>query len=163
MSEVDLGQAREQSTELANAAACTLIKRQGDRLLRASVALGQLADEVERYRRWSTDLAQDNCENAYVEATTHDVLRQALHSVAPDHPALSEPCPSYGVWATQQREIDSMKAYAKLAEEIFREDCAESEAFALLRAIQRGEKNFARAALHTEAESHPQSARVPPA
>ncbi len=72
--------------------------------------------EIRRLRRWATDTFQDDCENAYVGATLHDTFRQALHEVAPDHPVFSEPCPSYGVWESQRKEIERLReALDKLA------------------------------------------------
>jgi len=65
--------------------------------------------EVQKMHRFATDVYQDDCENAYVQTTIHDATRQALAEVAPDHPMLKMPVPSYGVWESQQEEIKKLQ------------------------------------------------------
>lgn len=56
-------------------------------------------------QRHLEDLWQDRCENAYVEASEHDKIRQALFAVDPKNPALDATPASYGVWGTQHATI----------------------------------------------------------
>ena len=53
---------------------------------------------------------QDICENAFVEVSVYDAVKQALSEVAPDHPALRNEPPNYGVWENQRKRIDELEA-----------------------------------------------------
>lgn len=71
------------------------------------------APAVERLaelERWRMDLAQDQCEGAYVETSWADAALQALSEVAPDHPLLKGEPPSYGVWLSLRRENERLRA-----------------------------------------------------
>lgn len=56
------------------------------------------------------NLYQDQCENAFVEVSAYDALRQALSEVAPDHPALKGAPPAFGVWTQQRKQITALQS-----------------------------------------------------
>ena len=71
------------------------------------------ADKViEHYgdtQRHLEDVYQDSFEGAFVEASIHDKVRQALFAVDPTNPALDAVPPSYGVWETQRARITALE------------------------------------------------------
>lgn len=73
-------------------------------------AVRELQAERDALKRHLTNIYQDQCENAYVEASVADAFRQALHETNPDHPALKGAPPSFGVWENLSRERDEARA-----------------------------------------------------
>lgn len=51
------------------------------------------------------NIQQDICENAFVEVSIYDSVKQALNEVQPDHPALRNEPPNFGVWENQRKLI----------------------------------------------------------
>ncbi len=80
--------------------------------------IDRLKVELERLERWKINVAQDDCEGAFVPVTSHDTLRHALHELNPDHPILKEPCPSFGVWESQRNTIAELRVKLGEANEI---------------------------------------------
>ncbi len=78
--------------------------------------------------RARAQLVQDSCENALVPVSLLDHVKQALHAIQPDHPALLDYAPSFGVWETLSRQRNAAQESARQ----HYEDCTI--------AIQRAEK-----------------------
>ncbi len=76
----------------------------------AAAKMAKLELEFHKLARWQNNLLQDRCENASVEVSIMDMLRQALFDLAPDHPALKLNAPSYGVWEQLSKRNTEVKA-----------------------------------------------------
>lgn len=83
------------------------------RFLEDAADLDRAADRLAALERWQANLLQDAFENAYVEVSLLDAARQALHETNPNHPFLSRPMPSFGVWESQRKEIERLHAELK--------------------------------------------------
>jgi hypothetical protein len=61
------------------------------------------------FGRHLLNIQQDICENAFVEASIYDAVKQALSEVAPEHPALRNEPPNFGVWEHQRKQITELQ------------------------------------------------------
>ena len=55
------------------------------------------------------NIQQDICENAFVEVSIYDSVKQALNEVQPDHPALRNEPPNFGVWENHRKLISKLQ------------------------------------------------------
>jgi len=83
---------------------------------KAADAIELLERERNEAHRYANDMVQDTYEGAYVPTTLCDAMRQALASVAPNHPALLAKPPSYGVWESLWMQVQLLKASEKILE-----------------------------------------------
>jgi hypothetical protein len=74
-------------------------------LLKSQVRV--VSDDEQRH---AANLYQDRCENAYVEVSAYDALRQALSEANPSHSALSGAPPAYGVWTKLSEDNARLRA-----------------------------------------------------
>jgi hypothetical protein len=86
----------------------------GDEMVKRWNEREAMMAEIEKLRRWSANVMQDQCENAYVPVTLFDQLRQALYETNPNHPALKGEPPAFGVWEKLRKECAGLRS--KLAE-----------------------------------------------
>ena len=63
------------------------------------------------FARHLLNIQQDICENAFVEVSIYDAVKQALSEVAPDHSALRNEPPNYGVWEMQRKKIEELRLF----------------------------------------------------
>lgn len=88
------------------------------RFLENAADLEHAANRLAELERWQLNLFQDACENALVEVSLLDAARQVIHTLSPGHPFLVAPMPSFGVWESQRKEIEALRAEAPYNEKI---------------------------------------------
>lgn len=79
-------------------------------LQKALELVADVSKQRDNLKRHATNLYQDSCENALIELSYFDAVRQALREVAPDHPALEGQPPAFGVWEHLSKENDKLRA-----------------------------------------------------